>query len=97
MADVTERRRQQDEEHAQLNTKLDAIMQKLVEAEKREVARAHLDIKVMEHEEVMNDNGKQGLKSIRNEWITAKNRIGAIQIAVIIQVLLTFYFEVLSK
>ncbi len=52
------------------------------------VARAHLDDKIIAHESAMHDNGKTGLLTIRNEWISQKTQKNAIVVALIIQIIL---------
>jgi predicted SnoaL-like aldol condensation-catalyzing enzyme len=97
-----ERRRKDDQEHEKLNAKLDSVLAKLdeiqarvIEAEKRELSRAHLDAKIIQHDEAMN-NGKQGLLSIRNEWISNKTQLRAITVALIIQALVFVFVEFVS-
>lgn len=96
----TERRRKDDAEHEKLNAKLDSVLAKLdeiqarvIDAEKRELSRAHLDAKIQAHDDAMNDNGKQGLLSIRNEWINYKAQLRAVTVALIIQALVFAFVE----
>lgn len=91
---TVERRRQDDKAHEELNKKLDIMMGKLDsiegkvnDAEKREAARAHIDQKVIAIDDAMHDNGKPGLLSIRNQWISMIGKMNTIQVALIIQIL----------
>lgn len=95
-----DRRRQDDRAHDELNKKLDSIILKLdsidskvMDAEKREVARVHIDQKVLAIDEAMHDNGKPGLLSMRNQWISMTTKLNAIQVALIIQILAFFAIE----
>jgi hypothetical protein len=99
-----ERRRQDDQAHeqimvvlAEVKKDLQVIKEKQIEAEKFAAGRAHLDDMVRAHDDVMRDNGKQGLLSIRNEWILLKGKVNSIQVAIIIQILAFITVEFLTK
>jgi hypothetical protein len=94
---VQDRRRNDDQEHKEIKETLARMDAALQELKTLIVARQHLDEKVIKHEEAMNDNGKQGLLSIRNEWILLKGRIASIQMAVIIQAVAFIIAEFILK
>ena len=63
MAQITERRRTQDEEHEEIKKMINEIKAMLI-------ARQHLDSLVLDHgkklDELENGNGKIGFKSVRD-------------------------------
>lgn len=81
--------------NAELKVMLQAALDELAvirheqtEAKTREAKREHLDALVMSHEEAMHDNGKVGLKTIRNEWIGLKGKWNTIVVALILEMIL---------
>lgn len=91
MAQLAERRRRSDEEYAGITTRLDDIITRLVDFEKREAARAHIDDDVKKLKEAVQGNGKPGLKSevqlIRDQLDRLNWAAGAVVMGIIADVL----------
>lgn len=79
MAQITERRRTQDEEHEEIKKMINEIKAMLI-------ARQHLDAMVLEDNKRMNElengNGKIGFKSVRDKVIAWEKTGSAIALLV---------------
>ena len=79
MAQITERRRTQDEEHEEIKKMINEIKSMLI-------ARQHLDSLVLDHgkklDELENGNGKIGFKSVRDKVMAWEKTGSAIALLV---------------
>jgi hypothetical protein len=79
MAQITERRRTQDEEHEEIKKMINEIKAMLI-------ARQHLDSLVLDHgkklDELENGNGKIGFKSVRDKVMAWEKTGSAIALLV---------------
>ena len=79
MAQITERRRTQDEEHEEIKNMINEIKSMLI-------ARQHLDSLVLDHgkklDELENGNGKIGFKSVRDKVMAWEKTGSAIALLV---------------
>jgi len=81
-------------EQKQTNSeKLDEILEKVNEIEKKLVQREHYDEQVREHDEFINGNGKPGAKSQLAIIQESQKRISAINTAIIIALVI----DILAK
>lgn len=81
------------EGHEEIKSMLQKALDEIALIRQEQAKRAYLDDLTVKHEEAMNDNGKVGLKTIRNEWISQKTQKNAIVAALIIQIALNIIIK----